>query len=168
MRLLFLVAAVLVVVKTTVLEAFRIAGVLPDLFLVLVVYVSLFRGPKGGLAVGALVGFLIALASPVGASASYPVVYGVGGWLAGIAWGPIMRRSFATEFLILLLLGVLIDALLLARDVGLSRALLLSIPVLVIPSALATALVGPFLFAGAARLLETLRLGALLRVRERR
>jgi hypothetical protein len=162
------IAAVLLVVKTTLLEAFRVGGVLPDVFLVLVVYASLFRGPRGGLVAGGLAGFLVALASPSEKAATYPLIYGLGGWFAGIAWGPIMRRSFPTEFLILLLLGALVDTIFLIEEAGMSRSLFWGVPIIVLPSAIATALTGPLLFAGMARVLESMRLGAFLRVRERR
>jgi len=166
-RVVFLAAAALLVVKTAFLEGVRVAGILPDLFLALVGYAGFYRGRMGGLLAGALAGFLVALASPVEGAPAYPLVYGAAGWLAGVAWGPIMRRSFATEFLILLVLGLAVDAFLLAGDVGLSRALLVSIPLLVIPSALATALAGPLLFATVVHLLERFRLGATLRVHAR-
>lgn len=168
MKLVLALGVLLVVIKTALFEAFRIGGILPDVFLALVVYASLFRGPKGGLAAGALIGLLVGLASPADRGAVYPIIYGIGGWVAGVAWGPIMRRSFATEFLILLALGALIDTIVLVEEAGVTRALLLSVPVLVLPSAIATAFAGPLLFAGTSRLLETLRLGAFLRVRERR
>jgi hypothetical protein len=165
---IFIAAAAILVVKTTLLEGLRVAGILPDLFLALVGYAALYRGRTGGLLTGALVGSLIALASPVERAPVYPLVYGIAGWLAGVAWGPIMRRSFASEFLILLALGFAVDAFLLAREIGLSHGLLLSIPLLVIPSALATALTGPLLFAAIRRVLKRLRQRAPFRVHARR
>lgn len=167
MILVALLALGLVVVKTTVLESIRIGGILPDPFLALVVYASLFRGPLGGLVSGAAVGVVVELASTEGRGI-YPALYGVIGWLAGVAWERVIRRSATSEFLFLAGLGFVVDLFLLVRDGGVGAGLPIALLTVVIPSAIATGLAGPIAFAAAGRQFLPLHAGSSPRVRGRR
>jgi rod shape-determining protein MreD len=165
--LVVLLATALVILKTTVLEPVRIAGVLPDLFLALVVYASFFRGAAGGLVSGAAVGVVVELASTDGRG-FYPALYGVCGWLAGIGWERIMRRSLLSEFLFLAVLGFLVDATLVVGDGALRGGLALALGAVVLPSALATGIAGPIAFAASSRALSPFHVGVPTRAHGKR
>lgn len=136
-----LVAVALVLAKTALLEWLRVGGMLPDLFLALVVSASLARGPRVGLAAGGLVGLVLELSSVEG-HGLYPLLYGAAGWGAGLVWERVIRRSPASEFLFLAGLGLLLDGVLLAAESGLSPDLPVAILGAALPSAVATGLVG--------------------------
>lgn len=167
MTLVVLVAAGIVILQTTVLETIRIGSVLPDLFLALVVYASFFRGAAGGLVSGAVVGVVVELASADGLG-MYPALYGICGWLAGIGWERLMRRSAMSEFLFLAALGFLLDMTIVLLDGGFGRGLPLAVAVVVLPSALATGLAGPIAFAASSRILAPFRIGVPTRAHGKR
>ena len=167
MTIVAVIAVGLVVLKTTILEILRAGGVLPDLFLALVVYASLFLGPTRGLSAGAIVGTLVELATAE-RTGLYPALYGVAGWVAGLGWERMIRRSAATEFLFLAALGFLVDTILLAKDGGFAHGVPLAMATVVVPSALATGVAGPLLTAAAGRFFLPLYVGIPSRVQGRR
>lgn len=167
MTIVAILAVGLVVLKTTVLETLRVWGVFPDLFLALVAYASLFLGPARGLAAGALVGTLVELATAE-RTGLYPALYGVAGWLAGLGWERMIRRSPVTELLFLATLGFLVDTVLLAAQRGFAHGVPLAVATLVLPSALATGVAGPLLTAAAGRFFLPLHVGIPARVHGRR
>ncbi len=167
MILVAVLAVVLAVLKTTLLESFRFGGILPDLFLALAVYSSLYLGPRGGLIAGGIVGTVVELASAE-RSGIYPALYGLVGWVAGLAWERTMRRSAATEFLFLGALGFVVDSILLARDGGFAHGLPVALLTLILPSAIATGIAGPLASSIPGRLFLPLHVGSPSRVRGQR
>jgi hypothetical protein len=138
-------AALLVVLETAALESLRVAGVLPDLLLILTVYSSLFFPPPRALVAGAVVGSLAALASP-SAWSLYPALYGAAGWLASHGWRQFLRASPAIEAAFLLPLGLFVNAAILATEYGATARLGRAVAVSALPNALATAAIGPLAF----------------------
>jgi rod shape-determining protein MreD len=166
-NLVILLATALVILKTSVLESIRVGGVLPDLFLALVVYASFFRGAAGGLLSGAAVGVVVELSSTDGRGI-YPALYGICGWLAGVGWERLMRRSATSEFLLLAVLGFLVDATLVVRDGALRGGFALALAAVVLPSALATGVAGPIAFAATSRALAPFHVGVPTRAHGKR
>ncbi len=161
-----LCAISLVIVKTAVLESIRVAGVLPDVLLILVVYASRFFEPRRALVAGAVVGALAGLASAASWSI-YPALYASAGWVAAHAWRQSLRASGAVEFIFLLPLALSINAAILVADFGLGGRFVRAVAVLAVPNAVATAVAGPLLFAAMKKQLKPIMGGPSPRVARR-
>lgn len=93
--------AVLVLVTVTLqvglFAHLSIAGVVPDLALLLVVAAALVRGPAYGSVLGLLAGFAVDLAPPAdGVAGRWALALAVAGWLAGLARGEARQSAVAT------------------------------------------------------------------------
>lgn len=161
-----LCATLLVIVQTALLESVRIAGVLPDLSLILTVYASRFFAPGRALLAGALVGSLVALASHSSWSI-YPALYASAAWVAAHGWRQSLRASAAVEFLFLLPLALLVNAFVLAAEFGFDGRFARAIAVLGVPNAAATAIAGPLLYAALRKHLKPFVGGSPARVARR-
>lgn len=163
-----LVAAVaIIVIKTAVLESFRASGVLPDFFLALVFYASVFLGPSRALVAGAAVGFVTQLETTV-SWGLLPVAYGGAGWLSAMGWRHVLRQSGVAELVFLSLLAFLANAVALLSDLGLDRRLGQALLVLALPNALATGLAAPVANAVVKRYVTPRLRGVMPRVPRRR
>jgi rod shape-determining protein MreD len=92
---------VLLVVTVTVQVGFfahlSIAGVVPDLALLVVVAAALVRGPVYGTTLGLVAGLLVDLAPPAdGVAGRWALALAVAGWLAGLARGEARQSAVAT------------------------------------------------------------------------
>ncbi|MFN0150685.1 MAG: hypothetical protein ACKVU1_08240 [bacterium] len=159
-------AILLVVLKTAVLESVRVAGVLPDPLLILTVYASRFFEPRRALIAGALVGSLAGLASAASWSL-YPALYASAGWVAAHAWRQSLRASVAVEFVFFLPLALCVNAAILVADFGLGWRFARALVVMAVPNAIATAVAGPLLFAALKKHLKPILGGPSPRVARR-
>ena len=96
-----LAVGILVVVTVTVQVGFftrlSIAGVVPDLALLVVVAAALVRGPVYGTVLGLVAGLLVDLAPPAdGVAGRWALALAVAGWLAGLARGEARQSAVAT------------------------------------------------------------------------
>jgi rod shape-determining protein MreD len=96
-----LAVAVLVLVTVTVqvglFTQLSIAGVVPDLALLLVVAGALVRGPAYGTVLGLLAGLAVDIAPPAdGVAGRWALALAVAGWLAGLARGEARQSAVAT------------------------------------------------------------------------
>jgi len=74
-----------------------IAGVVPDLALLLVVAAALVRGPTYGAVLGLVAGLAVDLAPPAdGVAGRWALALAVAGWLAGLARGEARQSAVAT------------------------------------------------------------------------
>ena len=92
---------VLLVITVTVQVGFfahlSIAGVVPDLALLVVVAAALVRGPVYGTTLGLVAGLLVDLAPPAdGVAGRWALALAVAGWLAGLARGEARQSAVAT------------------------------------------------------------------------
>lgn len=145
MTYLILAAALLVVLQTALLELVRFHGVLPDLFLGLVVYASLYLGPSRSLVLGAAVGALNEMASPA-AWGALPLLYGAAGWLSAKGWRRFLQEGPLTEALFLLFWGAVINGTLLLFEYGARGSAVRAFALCGLPNAAATALCAPLLY----------------------
>ncbi|CAN5903878.1 hypothetical protein BH20ACT6_BH20ACT6_07120 [soil metagenome] len=95
------VTAVLVLLTVTVqvglFAQLSIAGVVPDLALLLVVAAAIVRGPAYGTVLGLLAGLAMDLAPPAdGVAGRWALALALAGWLAGQARGDARQSAFAT------------------------------------------------------------------------
>ena len=93
--------AILVLVTVTVQVGFfahlSIAGVVPDLALLLVVAAALVRGPSYGAVLGLVAGLAVDIAPPAdGIAGRWALALAVAGWLAGLARGEARQSALAT------------------------------------------------------------------------
>lgn len=96
-----LVTALLVVVticlQVGLFAHLSIAGVVPDLALLVVVAAAIVRGPAYGTVLGLLAGLAVDLAPPAdGIAGRWALALAVAGWLAGQARGEARQSAFAT------------------------------------------------------------------------
>ena len=95
-------AVVLLVLVTVTLQVgvfaqLSIAGVVPDLALLVVVAAALVRGPVYGTTLGLVAGLLVDLAPPAdGVAGRWALALAVAGWLAGLARGEARQSAVAT------------------------------------------------------------------------
>lgn len=93
-------AALLLVTVTVQVGLFAhlsIAGVVPDLALLLVVAAAIVRGPTYGTALGLVAGLCVDLAPPAdGVAGRWALALAVAGWLAGQARGDARLSAVAT------------------------------------------------------------------------
>lgn len=97
------VAAVVVLVLVTVtlqvglFTELSVAGVVPDLALLLVVAAALVRGPSYGAVLGLLAGLAVDLAPPAdGVAGRWALALAVAGWLAGLVKADARQSAVAT------------------------------------------------------------------------
>lgn len=96
-------AAVVVLVLVTVtlqvglFTELSVAGVVPDLALLLVVAAALVRGPSYGAVLGLLAGLAVDLAPPAdGVAGRWALALAVAGWLAGLVKADARQSAVAT------------------------------------------------------------------------
>jgi hypothetical protein len=162
-----LASVALLAVKTALLESVRVSGVLPDFFLALVFYASVFLGPSRALVTGAAVGFVCQLETTV-SWGLLPAAYGGAGWLSAMGWRHVLRQSGLAELVFLSLLAFVANAVVLVSDLGLERPLAEAILILAIPNALATGLAAPVANAAVKRYVTPRLRGVMPRVPRRR
>ncbi len=96
----FVTAALLLVAVTVQVGLFAhlsIAGVVPDLALLLVVAAAIVRGPAYGTVLGLFAGLAVDLAPPAdGVIGRWALALALAGWLAGKARGDARQSAFAT------------------------------------------------------------------------
>ncbi len=96
----FVTAALLLVAVTVQVGLFAhlsIAGVVPDLALLLVVAAAIVRGPAYGSVLGLFAGLAVDLAPPAdGVIGRWALALALAGWLAGQARGDARQSAFAT------------------------------------------------------------------------
>jgi rod shape-determining protein MreD len=95
------IVAILVLITVTVQVGFfahlSIAGVVPDLALLLVVAAALVRGPAYGAVLGLVAGLAVDIAPPAdGIAGRWALALAVAGWLAGLARGEARQSALAT------------------------------------------------------------------------
>lgn len=99
LRAAAVVALVLVTVTVQVglFAHLSVAGVVPDLALLLVVAAALVRGPAYGPVLGLVAGFAVDVAPPAdGVAGRWALALAVAGWLAGLARGEARQSPIAT------------------------------------------------------------------------
>ena len=139
-------AALLITIQTALLESVRVAGILPDLLLILAVYASRFLTPQRAAVAGAIIGCLAALTARSEWSI-LPALYAVAGWLAALGWRQFLRASGPIEIAFLLPLGLLVNIVVLVFEYGLGARFLRAAVATALPNAAATAVAGPLAFA---------------------
>jgi rod shape-determining protein MreD len=88
---------VTVTVQVGLFTHLSIAGVVPDLALLVVVAAALVRGPVYGTVLGLVAGLLVDLAPPAdGVAGRWALALAVAGWLAGLARGEARQSAVAT------------------------------------------------------------------------
>lgn len=86
-----------VTVQVGLFAHLSIAGVVPDLALLVVVAAALVRGPVYGTVLGLVAGLLVDLAPPAdGVAGRWALALAVAGWLAGLARGEARQSAVAT------------------------------------------------------------------------
>ena len=161
------IAALLITIQTAFLEAVRVAGILPDVLLILTVYASRFLSPQRAALAGAIIGSLLALTSHAEWSV-LPALYAVAGWLAALGWRQFLRASGPIEIVFLLPLGLLVNTVVLVFEYGLGARFLRAAFASALPNAAATAVAGPLAFAALKKRLHPLIGGSRQSVSRRR
>jgi hypothetical protein len=164
---IFAIAALLITIQTTLLETVRVAGILPDVLLILAVYASRFLSPQRAALAGAIIGSLAALTARVEWSI-LPALYAIAGWLASQGWRQFLRASGPIEIAFLLPLGFLVNVVILVFEYGLGARFLRAAVATALPNAAATAIAGPLAFAAVKKRLHPLIGGSRPRAARRR
>ena len=143
----FILLLSLVILQTTSLNRLSILGIKPYLLLILVIFIGLYKGPIPGAWYGLLAGILLDLFSPIplGTNALSKTVLG---FLAGVA-APLLYFEAPLTQGLLLFLGMLLEGMILfilLASFHLAPPLRYSLLYIILPAALYTFLLTPFLF----------------------
>lgn len=92
-----LLVLVVVTVQVGIFAHLAVAGVVPDLALLLVVAAAIVRGPAYGTVLGLFAGLAVDLAPPAdGVAGRWALALALAGWLAGQARGDARQSALAT------------------------------------------------------------------------
>jgi hypothetical protein len=161
------IAAFLITIQTALLESIRVAGILPDVLLILAVYASRFLSPQRAALAGAVIGSLAALTARAEWSV-LPALYAIAGWLASHGWRQFLRASGPIEIVFLLPLGFFVNIVILVFEYGFGARFLRATVAAALPNAAATAVAGPLAFAALKKRLHSLMGGSRQSVSRRR
>ncbi len=138
----------LVTLQATSLNRLRILGIKPDLLLILVIFIGLYKGPISGAWYGFLAGILLDIfsSSPLGTNAISKTVLGS---LAGMA-APFLYLEAPLIPGLLLFLGMFLEGILLfilLSSFYLAPPFSYSFLYIILPASLYTSLIAPFFFS---------------------
>jgi rod shape-determining protein MreD len=144
LKLLVLVLLVLLL-QTTVIHRVRILGVGPDLSILLVVYIGLWRGAIAGTTGGFLIGILQGLSTPVHFG-SHALANSIVGFGVGRIGPHVVRESLATQAAIIIGAQLVHDLVFLPITLGSAGSFFIVLASRTLPGALYTAALGCLLF----------------------
>ncbi len=143
-RLVFLVLLVLLL-QLTVIHRIRIFGVGPDLSILLLVYLALWRGAAAGTAGGFLIGVLQGVSSPFHFGA-HALAKSIVGFATGKLGPHVVRESIATQAAVIVGAQVLHDLILLPVVLNGAGSFFVVLATRTLPGALYSALLGCFVY----------------------
>ncbi|MCK4548365.1 MAG: rod shape-determining protein MreD [Candidatus Eisenbacteria sp.] len=142
---MLVVMLLVVLLHLTVIRRMRIFGIGPDLSILLVVYIGLWRGAIAGTAGGFLMGILQGASCPVHFG-SHALAKSIVGFGAGKIGPHVVRESLATQAAIIIGAQVAHDLILLPIVLGDAGFLPLVLVTRTIPGAVYSALLGCLIF----------------------
>jgi rod shape-determining protein MreD len=142
---ILILALLAVLLQATLLERIRILGIGPDLSILLVVYVALWRGAETGTLVGFLVGLAQGTASPVHFGA-HSLAKSALGFSVGTARVHLVRESLPTQAAVIIGAHLLHDLIFLPLTLNGAGSFVVVWVTRTLPTALYSAVLGCVLY----------------------